>query len=117
MVPQLSVPEVMVPPAGPAREARGEAGEQARAEEGKKIAQSDARCAREGPAVAFDHEGTARAFFKAVERNDFETLGELVASDYIAIAEAARVLAAPSSPLSSQRVPTTWGSMGTGPRR
>jgi ketosteroid isomerase-like protein len=37
-----------------------------------------------GRILASDHEETVRAFFKAVERNDFETLAKLVSPDYIA---------------------------------
>jgi hypothetical protein len=37
-----------------------------------------------GTSLDSDHEETVRAFFKAVERNDFETLARLVSPDYIA---------------------------------
>src|SRR5262249_23289433 len=37
-----------------------------------------------GTGLASEHEETVRAFFHAVERNDFETLAKLVSADYIA---------------------------------
>lgn len=40
-------------------------------------------CDSEGIGLASDHEETVRAFFDAVERNDFETLAKLVSADYV----------------------------------
>jgi ketosteroid isomerase-like protein len=59
--------------------------------------------------MASEHEETVRAFFDAVERNDFETLARLVSADYIWIDHAADLVAkTPEELRASQEEDAAW---------
>jgi ketosteroid isomerase-like protein len=59
--------------------------------------------------MASEHEETVRAFFRAVERNDFETLGRLVSDAYIWIDHTTDIVATtPEELLAAHDEDSVW---------